>query len=242
MNIAAAIKRVLGTLSGRSTPQPVPAPVRSVVESDRLVVPGAKELMALIELDVRRIHGYSADEYGEDIPDIFIDQHLAKMTYLLNVVTEFGEETIKALLRSSREPDFSITHMLSKYNHIGEDGILKKSLFYPACRGYRVDSYELDVALDRLVIVDATFLTSRSDWDEATLKHANAVLRVIIHFIRYKGYPSYDTSVFLREEPEMADEVIDYIERRGIGQKGFNLEVFNMMRQNAAPVLNDGLL
>ena len=242
MSIVAALKRVLETFSRSNTPQPAPVPVRSVVDSERLILPGSKELMALIELEVRRIHGYSSDEYGEDIPDIFIDQHLAKMTYFLNVVTEFGEETVKALIRSSREPDFSITHMLGRYNHIGEEGILKKSLFYPACRDYRVDSYEMDVALDRLVIVDATFLTSRASWDEATLKHANAVLRVIIHFIRYKGYPSYDTSVFLRDEPEMADEVIEYIERRGIGQKGFNLEVFNMMRQNAAPVLNDGVL
>lgn len=169
------------------------------------------------------------------------------MEALRKIVAVLRPETALAISRTTREyedydPVISL-HKFSNSSQWDESELQNEAFFHGVMRGHRSGWFYFEEALNRLRQADPEFTYCNfAELNDASQQHALALFRVIMHFIAYKGATSPDTSSFLREHPDMVDQVISFIEERGIGIGSFNTEVFNIARENGVNVLNSGVL
>jgi hypothetical protein len=210
----------------------------TVQEKHTYYHPCAYELFDLIEEYLRGIRqsvGNSKSVTKEDIAP------------LRKIIGELGEDTIAALIRATREhKDYDVILALSNFSassYWDELRLKNEATFHSVMRDQKNGWYYFSEALDRLCLAEPEFASCDfSALDETSRQHAFALLRVIMHFIEYKGTTSPDTSRFLRAHPEMADRVIAFIENRGVGIGSFNIEVFNMAKEAGVRPLDSGVL
>jgi hypothetical protein len=210
----------------------------TVQEKHAYYHPCAYELFDLIEqyiFETRKLIGNPRPVTKED------------MAPLRKIVAELQPETILALIRAMKEfDDYDIVIALRNFSassYWDEERLKNEATFHSVMRDKKNGWYYFSEALDRLRLAEPEFASCDfSALDETSRQHAFALLRVIMHFIEYKGTTSPDTSRFLRAHPEMADRVIAFIENRGVGIGSFNIEVFNMAKEAGVRPLDSGVL
>lgn len=230
----AAIGKVL--FDAGFPPPPAPEPVQ---EDDTHYHPYTYDLLELLEeylLESRKSVGLTGGV------------HKGEMKILRSVVAELRPETALAIIRATKEhedydPVLSLRKFSNSSSRWDENELRDEAFFHGVMSGHRSGWFYFEEALKRLRQADPEFAYCNfAKLDEDSRQHALSLFRVIMHFIKYKGATSPDTSSFLREHPEMADQVISFIEERGIGIGSFNTEVFTIARENGVNALNSGVL
>jgi hypothetical protein len=235
MSLTGFLKRTLTLMRGRHNAVPLSETTKYRFD------PLTPEMHELVEITESEIRDFLGDTTGNETE---LERYERIVSQFRNNIASLLPETITALIKAkSAYEDFRVMALLSPNHRKDEAEVLRRALFHEALRDYKLDWYYLDLVLERMSLTDERFTAcTYSELDEVTMKQAIALFRVIAHFIQYRGFPSTDTSTFLREEPEMADKVIEYIERRGIGMNGFDMELFKQARETSVTVLDSGVL
>lgn len=239
MGLIGIFRRALSAVTGRSAAETPDLPSTAVFDP---LAPEMHDLMGVIDMEVRKNLDNGVDDLMT-VHERFKDHYESSMRQYRDIVLGLTPDTARALVKASSHDDFIVSAMLCRMPHTQEAEIIKRAQFHSVLRDYNLNYYDLDLALDRMGLVDERFTAcTYAELDEASMKQALALFRVIAHFNGSRGFPSPDTSAFLREEPDMADEVIEYLERRGVGVSGFDMELFKMSRETTHTVLDSGVL